>query len=115
LASIARFRIKKKQTMINLERSLSDLQRRADELEREATELRRENAWLKDMVLMKGRRRRAGRHQALPAVEETPPNKGKSKGKEKAPEVEQEEEGDDYVSGSEEEGSEEEGSEEVDD
>ncbi|KAF7975748.1 hypothetical protein HWV62_8531 [Athelia sp. TMB] len=51
----ARFRIKKKQRSINLERSVSDLTGRAEELEREATELRRENGWLKEIVMLKGR------------------------------------------------------------
>lgn len=36
---------------------MSDLQRRADNLEKEAGDLRRENGWLKEMVIMKGRRR----------------------------------------------------------
>jgi hypothetical protein len=51
----ARFRIKKKQRSLNLDRSVSDLTGRADELEREATELRRENGWLKEIVMLKGR------------------------------------------------------------
>jgi hypothetical protein len=53
---IARFRIKKKQKTINLERSVSDLTGRAEELEREATDLRRENGWLKEIVMLKGTR-----------------------------------------------------------
>jgi hypothetical protein len=43
----ARFRIKKKQRTLDLERSVSDLTGRAEELEREAADLRRENGWLK--------------------------------------------------------------------
>lgn len=53
---IARFRIKKKQKTINLERSVSDLTGRAEELEREVTDLRRENGWLKEIVMLKGTR-----------------------------------------------------------
>jgi len=51
----ARFRIKKKLKTLNLERSVADLTGRTEELEREATDLRRENAWLKEIVLLKGR------------------------------------------------------------
>ncbi|EGO02805.1 hypothetical protein SERLA73DRAFT_176185 [Serpula lacrymans var. lacrymans S7.3] len=54
-AASARFRIKKKQRTLNLERTVSDLTGRAEELEREASELRRENGWLKEIVLLKGR------------------------------------------------------------
>ncbi|KIM85481.1 hypothetical protein PILCRDRAFT_5774 [Piloderma croceum F 1598] len=54
-AASARFRIKKKQRSLNLDRSVSDLTGRAEELEREATELRRENGWLKEIVMLKGR------------------------------------------------------------
>lgn len=54
-AASARFRIKKKQRSLNLDRSLSDLTGRAEELEREAAELRRENGWLKEIVVLKGR------------------------------------------------------------
>ncbi|KZO90438.1 hypothetical protein CALVIDRAFT_470752, partial [Calocera viscosa TUFC12733] len=50
-AASARFRIKKKQRMLNLERSVQDLQGRAEELEKETGELRRENGWLREMVL----------------------------------------------------------------
>ena len=57
---LARFRIKKKQKNLNLERTVSDLTSRAEELEREATNLRRENSWLKEIVMMKGRRNLAG-------------------------------------------------------
>ncbi|KAF8584512.1 hypothetical protein K439DRAFT_1294867, partial [Ramaria rubella] len=59
-AASARFRIKKKQKSLNLERTVSDLTSRAEELEKEATNLRRENTWLKEMVIMKGRQSRAG-------------------------------------------------------
>ncbi|KAG1885648.1 hypothetical protein F4604DRAFT_114264 [Suillus subluteus] len=55
----ARFRIKKKQKTFNLERTVTDLTGRTDELEREASELRRENSWLKEIVLLKSRRRGA--------------------------------------------------------
>ncbi|KAG9314565.1 hypothetical protein JVU11DRAFT_5366 [Chiua virens] len=51
----ARFRVKKKLKSLNLERTVTDLTGRTDELEREAGELRRENAWLKEIVLLKGR------------------------------------------------------------
>lgn len=50
----ARFRIKKKQRTVNLERSVSDLTGRAEELEKEVTDLRRENGWLKEIVMLKG-------------------------------------------------------------
>ncbi|KAF8527961.1 hypothetical protein BU17DRAFT_34879, partial [Hysterangium stoloniferum] len=49
-AASARFRIKKKQRDLNLERTVSDLTSRAEELERVATNLRRENTWLKELV-----------------------------------------------------------------
>lgn len=52
---VARFRTKKKQRSLNLERSVSDLTGRAEELEREASELRKENVWLKEIVILKGR------------------------------------------------------------
>ncbi|KAF9452571.1 hypothetical protein P691DRAFT_615578, partial [Macrolepiota fuliginosa MF-IS2] len=55
-AASARFRIKKKQRTVNLERSVSDLTSRAEELEREVTDLRRENGWLKEIVMLKGTR-----------------------------------------------------------
>ncbi|KDQ54812.1 hypothetical protein JAAARDRAFT_105377, partial [Jaapia argillacea MUCL 33604] len=50
-AASARFRIKKKQKVLNLERTVSDLTGRAEDLEREATELRRENGWLKEIIM----------------------------------------------------------------
>ncbi|THV06050.1 hypothetical protein K435DRAFT_646114 [Dendrothele bispora CBS 962.96] len=52
----ARFRIKKKQRNLNLERTVSDLSGRAEELEREVADLRRENGWLKEIVMLKGSR-----------------------------------------------------------
>lgn len=52
----ARFRIKKKQKTLNLERTVTDLTGRTEELEREASELRRENSWLKEIVLLKSRK-----------------------------------------------------------
>lgn len=52
----ARFRIKKKQRTVNLERSVSDLSGRAEELEKEVSDLRRENGWLKEIVMLKGNR-----------------------------------------------------------
>ena len=52
----ARFRIKKKQWTLNLERTISDLSGRVEELEREASELRRENGWLKEIVMLKSKR-----------------------------------------------------------
>lgn len=55
-AASARFRIKKKQKTVNLERSVSDLTGRAEELEREVSDLRRENGWLKEIVMLKGTR-----------------------------------------------------------
>ena len=54
--TIARFRIKKKQWTLNLERSITDLSGRVEELEREAAELRRENGWLKEIVMLKSKR-----------------------------------------------------------
>ncbi|KAL6299633.1 hypothetical protein BKA93DRAFT_819824 [Sparassis latifolia] len=55
-AASARFRIKKKQWTLNLERGISDLSGRVEELEREAGELRRENGWLKEIVMLKSKR-----------------------------------------------------------
>ncbi|CAL1696235.1 unnamed protein product [Somion occarium] len=55
-AASARFRVKKKQWTLNLERSISDLSGRVEELEREAAELRRENGWLKEIVMLKSKR-----------------------------------------------------------
>ena len=57
-ALVARFRIKKKHKIMELERSVVELEGRADDLEREASDLRRENGWLKEMLIMKGRRAR---------------------------------------------------------
>ncbi|KAF8740331.1 Basic region leucine zipper, partial [Rhizoctonia solani] len=55
-AASARFRVKKKQRTMELERAVIELEGRADELEKEAVELRRENGWLKEMVILKGRK-----------------------------------------------------------
>lgn len=52
----ARFRMKKKEKIQQMEETMSSLQKRAEDLEREAGDLRRENGWLKEMVIMKGRR-----------------------------------------------------------
>ena len=65
----ARFRIKKKQWTLNLERTISDLSGRVEELEREASELRRENGWLKEIVMLKSKRF-AG---VVPDLEPPPP------------------------------------------
>ncbi|EIW86410.1 hypothetical protein CONPUDRAFT_78771 [Coniophora puteana RWD-64-598 SS2] len=54
-AASARFRIKKKQWTLNLERTVADLAGRAEELEREAADLRKENSWLKEIVLLRGK------------------------------------------------------------
>ncbi|KIK98493.1 hypothetical protein PAXRUDRAFT_823784 [Paxillus rubicundulus Ve08.2h10] len=70
-AASARFRIKKKQKTLNLERTVSDLTGRAEELEREATELRRENGWLKEIVLLKGRKLALGSQLASPAARDS--------------------------------------------
>jgi len=61
---LARFRIKKKNKTVTLERSVSNLAGRAEELEREAADLRRENGWLKEIVMLKGSRYAATRGQA---------------------------------------------------
>ncbi|TFY69025.1 hypothetical protein EVG20_g3326 [Dentipellis fragilis] len=55
-AASARFRVKKKQKSLNLERTVSDLTGRVDELEQEAADLRRENGWLKEIVMLKSRK-----------------------------------------------------------
>ncbi|PCH33294.1 hypothetical protein WOLCODRAFT_135037 [Wolfiporia cocos MD-104 SS10] len=55
-AASARFRIKKKQWTLNLERTISELSSRVQELEGEAAELRRENGWLKEIVMLKSKR-----------------------------------------------------------
>lgn len=62
----ARFRIRKKLKTLNLERIVTDLAGRTEELEREAADLRRENAWLKEIVFLKGRNLVAS-HAAAPA------------------------------------------------
>ncbi|KAH0590328.1 hypothetical protein H2248_000488 [Termitomyces sp. 'cryptogamus'] len=52
----ARFRVKKKQRTLNLERTINDLTGRAEDLERQAADLRRENGWLKEIIILKGNR-----------------------------------------------------------
>ena len=49
--------MKKKERLQNMEQTMSDLQRKAEDLEKEVADLRRENAWLKEMVIMKGKQR----------------------------------------------------------
>ncbi|VDB93547.1 unnamed protein product [Peniophora sp. CBMAI 1063] len=85
-AASARFRIKKKQKTLNLERTVNDLSGRVEELEHEASELRRENGWLKEIVMLKSRQRVEG--LSLPEQPPGPPDEGdegedKDKGKEK--------------------------------
>lgn len=58
--SVARFRVKKKNKAVNLERTVSDLSGRVDELEQEAADLRRENGWLKEIVVLKSGVTRGG-------------------------------------------------------
>lgn len=53
----ARFRLKKKERLESMEQTMNQLQQRAEVLEKEAGELRRENGWLREMVILKGRRR----------------------------------------------------------
>jgi hypothetical protein len=48
--------MKKKERIQQMEETMSTLQKKAEDLEREAGDLRRENGWLKEMVIMKGRR-----------------------------------------------------------
>lgn len=55
-AASARFRSKKKQWLLNMERTVTSLSRQVDELEREAADLRRENGWLKEIVMLRARR-----------------------------------------------------------
>lgn len=61
----ARFRVKKKQKTIALERTVSDLTGRAEELEREVGGLRQENGWLKEIVVLKGTQNVANNRLAL--------------------------------------------------
>lgn len=61
----ARFRVKKKQKTIALERTVSDLTGRAEELEREVGDLRQENGWLKEIVVLKGRQNVANNRLTL--------------------------------------------------
>ena len=72
----ARFRIKKKQWTLNLERTIGDLSGRVEELEREASELRRENGWLKEIVMLKSKRL-AG---IVPELEPSPSGSGSGSG-----------------------------------
>ncbi|KAJ4476590.1 hypothetical protein J3R30DRAFT_306591 [Lentinula aciculospora] len=110
-AASARFRIKKKQRNLNLERTVSDLTGRADDLEKEAADLRRENGWLKEIVMLKGSRF-AGLDvspQNLPKPPDnnasfwSPTNSGSSRSvasssrKPKSPEPEDSDSGDDSV------------------
>ncbi|KAG9046561.1 hypothetical protein FS837_004160 [Tulasnella sp. UAMH 9824] len=53
----ARFRAKKKERVQALSSKISNLETKATDLEREASDLKTENAWLKELVIMKGRRR----------------------------------------------------------
>lgn len=62
---IVRFRIKKKQKTISLERSVSELTGRADDLEKEVADLRRENGWLKEIVMLKSTRHVTQQRQPL--------------------------------------------------
>jgi len=71
-AASARFRVKKKQWTLNLERSITDLSGRVEELEREAAELRRENGWLKEIVMLKSKR--FGSAGATPDQPSPPPS-----------------------------------------
>lgn len=79
IGSTARFRNKKKQWVLNLERSATSLSRRVEELEREASDLRRENGWLKEIVMMKTSRSRA---ISDAADDDRGPSKGKGKERE---------------------------------
>jgi len=64
----ARFRAKKKERYNSLAHTIGDLESRANNLEKEASSLRTENTWLKEMVILKGRRNMElqGRHSAGP-------------------------------------------------
>ncbi|KAG8988251.1 hypothetical protein FRB90_002866 [Tulasnella sp. 427] len=53
----ARFRAKKKERVHALSEKISTLEHKANDLEREASDLKTENTWLKELVIMKGRRR----------------------------------------------------------
>lgn len=59
-AASARFRNKKKQWLLNMERTVTSLSRQVDDLEREAADLRRENGWLKEIVMLRARRATGG-------------------------------------------------------
>lgn len=73
---VARFRVKKKQWTLNLERSISDLSGRVEELEREAAELRRENGWLKEIVMLKSKRYGGAVPELNPNAPQTSPESG---------------------------------------
>jgi len=68
----ARFRANKKERYHNLSSTIGDLEARANNLEKEASSLRTENTWLKEMVILKGRRNMElhGRRSAGPEGEE---------------------------------------------
>ncbi|KIJ45610.1 hypothetical protein M422DRAFT_166226 [Sphaerobolus stellatus SS14] len=80
-AASARFRIKKKQKTLELERTVSDLTSRAAELEREATNLRRENSWLKEIVILKGRQNIASSQMAAQETSSHPERKPSRNGR----------------------------------
>lgn len=85
LYSVARFRVKKKNKSLNLERSVSDLSGRVGELEQEAADLRRENGWLKEIVVLKSGRGRGGEFVAGPSQ---PPSSQDTHDEEESEEVE---------------------------
>lgn len=62
----ARFRTKKKQWLLDMERTVTGLSRQVDDLEREAAELRRENGWLKEIVMLRTRKLTGGSLLNLP-------------------------------------------------
>ena len=65
-ALVARFRNKKKQWLLNMERTVTSLSSQVEDLEREAADLRRENGWLKEIVMLKARRAIGGGPVNLP-------------------------------------------------
>lgn len=65
-AASARFRTKKKQWLLNMERTVTSLSRQVEDLEREAADLRRENGWLKEIVMLRARRVTGGSLVNLP-------------------------------------------------
>ncbi|KAF9520310.1 hypothetical protein BS47DRAFT_1254273, partial [Hydnum rufescens UP504] len=50
-AASARFRLKKKERELAMDKKAKDLESRVGELERECEALRRENGWLKGLVV----------------------------------------------------------------